>query len=89
MSQANNYKQLTASGRVKDRTGVLKGAIVLASASGTLTVYDNTAASGTVLIGPLTLTAGQIISIDDGIKASKGIYAVIGGTSATVNVLFE
>lgn len=89
MSQASNYKQLTTSGRVKDRTGVLKGAIVLASSAGTLTVYDNTVASGTILLGPVSLTAGQVILLDDGVKASSGIYAVIGGTSATVNVLYE
>ena len=87
----NAYRQLSASGSVKLRTGTLKGIICLASSAGTLTVYDNSlAASGTVLIGPLSLTAGQVIDIPgDGIIASNGIYAAIGGTSATVNVLFE
>lgn len=84
------YKNLTASGVVKGRNGVLKGATVSASSSGTLTVYDNaSAASGTIILGPVSLIAGQVIHLYDGIRVSNGIYAAIGGTSATVNVLYE
>lgn len=84
------YKQITESGVIKNRTGVLRGFICVASSSGTLTVYDNaTAGSGTVIIPTTNLTAGQIVLLDDGVQAVSGIYAAIGGTSATVNVLYE
>ena len=54
-----NYKNLTASGNtlVKTGPGQLYG-FFCGTATGNITIYDNTAASGTVILATCTLVAG-------------------------------
>lgn len=73
---------------VKTGPAGLFGLIVTASTSGTVTVYDNTAASGTVLFTKTTLAVGEVIHFGGlGIAAKNGLHVVVGGTG-TVNILY-
>lgn len=77
-----------AASTVKTGPAGLYGIIVTASTSGTVTIYDNTVASGTELFTKTTLTVGEVIHFGgNGIAAKNGLHVVVGGTG-TVNVLY-
>lgn len=85
------YKQVTQAAAATVKTGPAKlfGIVVVASTSGTITIYDNTAASGTVLFSDATLTAGDVVHFGGiGLAANNGLHVVCGGTAATVNVMY-
>ena len=85
-----SYASVTqaASATIKTGPAGLFGIIVTASTSGTVTVYDNTAASGTVLFTKTTLAVGEVIQFGGlGIAAKNGLHVVVGGTG-TVNILY-
>ena len=77
---------MTGSGLVKGGNGTLRRVLVAASSSGTLTVYDNTAASGTVLVNAFPLTAGQSIQFD--LAFQVGCYISLGGTADITAVYY-
>lgn len=84
------YTNVTQAAAVQVKTGpaTLYGIIVTASTAGTVTVYDNTAASGTVLFTKASLAVGDVIHFGGlGIAANKGLHVVVGGTG-TVNVMY-
>lgn len=82
-----NVTQAAAS-TVKTGPAGLYGIVVTASTGGTVTVYDNTSAAGTVLITKSSLTVGDTIHFGGlGIAAKNGLHVVVGGTG-TVNVLY-
>jgi hypothetical protein len=78
------YSQISASTAVKSSTGIIGGIFVsAASNTPTITVYDNTAGSGTKIIDTFTPTAGTYYNIPA--AYSIGCYVAIGGTvSCTV-----
>lgn len=83
------YKQCTQAAATQVRTGkaLFCGLTVNSSTSGTITVYDNTSAAGTVIFTKASLAAGEVIHLGGaGIQCNNGIHVVIDGT-ATVNVL--
>lgn len=85
-----SYANVTQAAAATVKTGPagLFGIIVTASTSGTVTVYDNTAASGTVLFTKTTLAVGEVIHFGGlGIAAKNGLHVVVGGTG-TVNILY-
>ncbi len=91
MAEIIGYKNVTqaAAATLKTGPGKFYGLTVTASSSGTVTIYDNTAASGTVLFTKSSLTVGDVIHFGGlGIAAGNGIHVVCGGT-ATVNVLYS
>lgn len=78
--RGTNYLQLTASGLVLSGAGKLAGIFVsAASATPTIKVWDNSAASGAVLLDTFTPTAGQMYNFPHG-RVANGIYITIGGT---------
>lgn len=84
------YKKVTQAAAATLKTGPAKlfGLTVTASSSGTVTIYDNTAASGTVLFTKSSLAVGDVIHFGGvGVAASNGLHVVCGGT-ATVNVMY-
>lgn len=89
MSSVCQYTQLTQSApaTIKSAPGFFRGFLVVSSTSGSITVYDNTSATGTVLYSKSGLTAGEAVDLDP-IQVKVGLHVVIGGT-ATVNVLFS
>ena len=74
------YTHLTASGQAASGAGVLAGIFVAsASLTPTITVYDNTAGSGTIIINVFTPVAGTTYNFLSP-RFSTGCYVVIGGT---------
>lgn len=64
------------------------GFTVTASTSASITVYDNTAASGTPLYSKTGLALGETVHFGGlGFAAKNGLHVVVGGTG-TVNVLY-
>lgn len=64
------------------------GFTVTASTSASITVYDNTAASGTPLYSKTGLALGEVVHFGGlGFAAKNGLHVVVGGTG-TVNVLY-
>lgn len=65
---------------VKSGPGHLNHLIAVGGTMGNVTIYDNTAASGTVLFGPATPTAGGVIVAD--IEFSVGLTVVTAAATA-------
>lgn len=53
-----SYKNLSASGQVKATGGVLCGIFVASTSAATVKLWDNTAATGAILINTHTIGAG-------------------------------
>jgi hypothetical protein len=85
-----SVKTQAASGAVKAGPGALFGVMPLASATGIVTFYDNpSAASGKVLLGPVTLVAGTPVTFDGlGVACAQGIYMNLVSGTCTCNVLY-
>ena len=82
MSTKRASAQITASGVVVGSRARLAGFYVSSTSSGTLVLYDNTAASGTQLAGTITPAVGwNAFPVD----LQNGLYATVGGT---INVTF-
>jgi hypothetical protein len=79
VSEACGYTRLTASGLAVSGIGKLLGIFVAAAtATPTITVYDNTAGSGTQITGAFTPVAGTFYPIPAQFRA--GCYVVLSGT---------
>lgn len=77
-----------AAATVKSGPAALFAVIVTASTAGTVTIYDNTEASGVVLFTKASLAVGDVIHFGGiGLAAKKGLHVVVGGTG-TVNVMY-
>lgn len=77
------YAEVTqaAAATVKSGRAQLYGVVVTSSTTGTLTIYDNTAASGTSIFSALSVTTGQVITFGGAaIEMKNGIHVVLGGT---------
>jgi hypothetical protein len=80
------FSSVSASGSVKNGSGTLGGFLCTASSSGTVTIYDNTASSGTKIVDTMSVTAGQPYPVP--VNFNNGCYIVIGGT-ATITVFYN
>lgn len=86
VQEAYGYKTLSASGQVATGPGVLKGFYVGTSTALTVKIWDNTAASGSVILETTaTLTAGTFHEIPAGF--ANGLFFTLGGTG-TITVFF-
>jgi hypothetical protein len=65
---------------IKSAPGHINHLIAVGGTMGNVTIYDNTAASGTVLFGPATPTAGGVIVAD--IEFSVGLTVVTAAATA-------
>ena len=87
-----NYMQLAATKQVKVGAGKLYGIFVSATSSGTLVVYDSGAAStgDPKISNTITVAAGTTyMNFPAGLFFNKGLYIVLGGTSAEFTVAYE
>lgn len=84
------YTNLSASAAVKSAAGTLYGIVVNSHTSGTLKLWDNTSAAGTVIFNTITFAAGSGIQLNfaQGISFNTGLYATIGGT-ADITLLWK
>ncbi len=79
---------VTGSGIVYSGFCVLRGFWINNSAAATITVYDNTAASGTILAQWVTSAANQDKEFDfpDGVRCDNGIYLNVSAGTVTGSV---
>jgi hypothetical protein len=87
-----NYMQLAETKQVKVGAGKLYGIFVSATSSGTLIIYDSQSSStgDPKISDTITLTAGTTyLNIPAGLFFNKGLYIVLGGTSASFTVAYE
>lgn len=81
MSNQAKYKNGTTTQTIVTGNGTLYGIIINSHSSGTLKLYDNTAASGTVIMNTFSFPSGsQIYMFPMGISFYTGLHAVKGGT---------
>jgi len=71
-----SIQRLTASGLIRSGNGQLGGFLV-AQGTPTVTIYDNTAASGTILLNAMVCAAGTSYPLP--VALTIGAYAVISG----------
>lgn len=72
------YKNLTATGAIKTKPGVLRGMYVNSTTAGTIKLWDSLSASGLVMNNTITPAVGWHDLGNTGF--SIGLYATIGGT---------
>lgn len=77
---------VSADALVKTGEGQFYRALVTASSSGVIRFYDNTAASGTVLIDQMTVYPGDIIDMP--MQFTTGLYFDLVSGTATVTILY-
>lgn len=78
------YLNTTASGQIKGSTGKLYGFYVNSTSSGTIKLWDNTSASGAVILNTVTPAAGPHM-FSEPITFQTGLFLTVGGT---INVTF-
>lgn len=75
------YLNGTTSQAIKSAAGTLYGIVVNSHSSGTLKLWDNTSAAGTVVFNTITFAAGpNFIPFPQGISFNTGLFATVGGT---------
>lgn len=79
---------LTASALVKTGSGRLQGVVINSHTSGTLKLWDNTAASGTVIHETMLFAVGERWIPFFGETFGTGCFATIGGT-ANITLIFN
>lgn len=83
------YSNISASTAVKSTEGTVYGVIVNSHTAGTLKLWDNTAASGTVIVNTFTFDTGsQVYTFPAGVSFYTGLYATIGGT-ADITIIYK
>lgn len=93
LSEVSAYVAATASAGATVHTGTGEfGGYICTVAAGNITIYDNTAASGTVLVPTTALTVGAFPIMGAGtntrLALTTGCHVVLSG-AATVNVLVQ
>lgn len=81
-----NAKSVSADTLIKTGGGKFFRVLVTASASGVIRFYDNTAASGTVLIDQINVFQGDLIDMP--IEFTTGLFFDLVSGTATVTILF-
>lgn len=74
------YLSGTTSQAIKATAGTLYGIIITAHTGGTLKLWDNTSAAGTVIMNTVTFSAGpNFLTFPMGISFNTGLFATVGG----------
>lgn len=82
LTDTGKYTNITSSTLIKTGSGTLYGFIVNSHTSGTLKLWDNTSAAGSVICNTITFAAGpNFITLPVGVSFYTGLYATIGGTA--------
>lgn len=82
--QVGTATPITASALIKTGQGALLGFLCVSSTAGTVTVYDNTSATGNPILPTTTLTAGQWLPFP--VAFGTGLFIAVGGTLSVVPV---
>ena len=91
MSITHKYNYLTADAAAVSRGGVLHGVVLHAGsgATGSVILYDNTAASGTKILSATAVqaTSHSISNLD--LVFGKGCFVDISGTGAGCTIIYR
>lgn len=79
---------MTASALVKTGNGDVQGIIIASHTTGTIKLWDNTSAAGTVLVNTITLAVGERWIPLFGAEFTTGLFVTIGGT-ADITVVYN
>lgn len=79
-NQQTQYQRLTGNGLIKKGSGGLSGFLV-AQGTPTVTIYDNTTNSGTLILNGIACTAGN--SYPCPALFTQGCYAAVSGGDVT------
>ena len=84
------YSAATAGAQLVNRRGALHRVVLTAgSANATATFYDNTSATGSPILAVAAVIGTSAWPDVNGVEFFTGLYAVITGTGAQVNVYVE
>jgi hypothetical protein len=83
-----SYTNTAASALIKTGAGQAYGIVINSHTSGTLKLWDNTAASGTVICETMSFAVGERFIPLLGATFGTGLYATIGGT-ANITILYR
>lgn len=76
------YSNKTATGAVKSERGQIFGVIVNSHTSGTMKLWDNTSAAGSVIVNTYTFPSGSsVISFPEPVNFNTGLFLTLGGTA--------
>ncbi len=85
----NAWVRLASSGAVRSGPGALLSVLLTAGAdAASVTIYDNTAGSGDVVAVLKAAAESTVPWLAGSLVCSKGLYAVITGTSPSCTVVF-
>jgi hypothetical protein len=79
---------ISASSLIKTGSGRVQGIVINSHTAGTIKLWDNTAASGTVIVNTITFAVGERFIPLFGASFGTGLYASIGGT-ADVSLMYN
>jgi hypothetical protein len=75
------YTNGSASALIRTGAGQVAGVIVNSHSSGTMKLWDNTSATGTVIVDTFTFPAGSgVYRFPEPIDFYTGLYFTVGGT---------
>jgi hypothetical protein len=81
MDKSYKSTNSTASALIRTGGGRVAGVIVNSHTSGTMKLWDNTSAAGTVLVNTFTFPAGSgVYQFPEPIEFYTGLYFTVGGT---------
>ncbi len=83
MAQVDGFKSTngTASALIRTGGGIVAGVIVNSHTSGTMKLWDNTSAAGTVIVNTINFAAGPgFYKFPEPIEFYTGLYFTVGGT---------
>lgn len=84
----NKYRNISASTLIKTGFGTVSAIIVNSHSTGTIKLWDNTSAAGTVICNTITFATGERVIDLKEISFNTGLYATIGGT-ADVTIVYS
>lgn len=87
-TMAGNAVNLSASGRIKDVSGILVGVVINSHTAGTLKFWNNTEGSGAVLFNTITLAVGERWIPFFNANFDTACFLTIGG-AADVTVIYK
>lgn len=80
---------VTANAAVSAVPSVANAILVSSHTSGTIKLWDSTAASGTVALDTYTYASGSQVIYLGGLKFNTGIFADVGGTTQKITLVWN
>lgn len=94
VAPSGKFKQLSASALIatigaQGGVGVVNAIIVSSHTNGTIKLWDNTAASGNILVDTYAYAAGSQVIPLWGPTFVKGLYADMNGTTQSITIVYN